>query len=39
MNTTVEEYITNFPDQLYDVVLCLEVLETYQIKGHLSKIY
>jgi len=27
INTTVEEYISNFPDQLYDVVLCLEVLE------------
>ena len=27
INTTVEEYISNYPDQLYDVVLCLEVLE------------
>lgn len=27
INTTVEEYINNYPDQLYDVVLCLEVLE------------
>jgi len=27
VNTTVEEYISNYPDQLHDVVLCLEVLE------------
>lgn len=27
VNATVEEYISNYPDQLHDVVLCLEVLE------------
>ncbi len=27
INTTVEEYISNYPAQLHDVVLCLEVLE------------
>lgn len=27
INITVEEYISKYPDKLYDVVLCLEVIE------------